>query len=1161
MFSVEKFAAFLNKKDPYCLFHSLVGFKRIESNFANMPHNHFKHTTREARALCRQYCKRVKCHPRKFQGITLDKLGACEELFGVGIQVFGMQFMGNNRKHRFYTVRAASMHKNKKMNLLLHDNHFVLIKDVSRICGLYECSHCYHISNRIDNGTRHQKSCTGTRQVMYKSGLFQPRISIVKQLAEIGVEIDDPTEFQDKSIIVYDAEVELKQLESFDRNTDNLQFSEKHIPISIAVASNVPGFDTSKFFYNPEDCSTLVEDFIAYALQISFRAQEIMRKQLDYVFEQLESLSTNAEQSGNKQLFQRLKSMEQKFEAFVSRTPVVGFNSSRYDLRALKHVFFSVLNRLDGIKFCVKKDGAYLCVASENLRFVDIAKFLGPGPGGLDTYLKSYGNGMSGNKMVFPYKYLSNPADLINQKKLPPYASFESELAGGNLFEINEQGDQQRKRKAGREKYKQLRFEWKSGKWGNLLEYLEAYNCNDVLPLVQAIENHQTFFFGKEILMLREYTTLPSLCLPYLFSFAPPEDNFILLDGETNQLFRNNLFGGLAVITTRYAEVGITKIKEHIYGNEGELCELIQSLDANLLYTGCLGQDMFTGPYVIRCEEDGFRPRIANKGSFTIQFLQFTATKNNEHIRHALSEGGEYSTFIDGHLAYADGFIEANEKRPQPLWIEINTCGTHGCPKCFRDRCAVSSLNGKTYDQIYEESENRLQKIRRKYQVKVYWECDLKQYYRESDEFRHFCNNISLAGPRISRRRMTEDDILDEISTGALFGAVLCSVSVPKSKRAEFDQFPPIICRKTVSTECCGDVMKKIAEEMSLGKIQREQLVGCFDATDILFSTSMLSWYLKHGIRIFDIKKVIQFTRKQPFKSFTDEIAMMRKTADEDDNVMLSTTAKALGNSSYGFTLYSPTRGNDTKFVNQTAAPNFVRSNRFQSLEELSEGMAEVNLEKSKVTEYLPVHIGFQVYALSKLHMQRFVHDVLRSTLSENMWEILGSDTDSVIIAMSKQSLDECVKPGSKKKWLRLKKKYFVDSSNPESLRETSRTPLLFKEEIAKADIFLAPSAKCYFAGVRTGDGSFETVKTSAKGVSKKQNLLTESMYREAVFGTPGGNGKQTFEFQDVKNLGFRMIGSSMYSYSQTKHGLSPIYIKREVLPNLYSTKTIENFN
>lgn len=604
--------------------------------------------------------------------------------------------------------------------------------------------------------------------------------------------------------------------------------------------------------------------------------------------------------------------------------------------------------------------------------------------------------------------------------------------------------------------------------------------------------------------MLREYTTLPSLCLPFLFSFAPPSDYFVLLDEEISVLFRANLQGGLSQITTRYAEVDVSRIKAHLYGDDGFVCKEIQCLDANLLYKGCLGKEMFTGPYIVRSRENHFRPSIVNRGTFTIQFLEFLSRKNSEPIQHALSPGGEFTTFINGRLFHADGFVRSSETRSSPLWLEINTCATHGCPRCFPNRNELNTMLGKTYREIFQQSCERLAAVKCRYQTSVYWECDLSKLYKDDPEFNYFCKHLSMCGPRISSKRMHEHEILDSIFSGELFGAVLCSVKVPDELKPAFDQFPPIICRKTVSTETSGPVMKRIALEMGQGTIARTQLVSCFEAKNILLSTSMLEWFLDHGIIVYDIQKVVQFTRKAPFSEFTETIAQMRKDADSQNDALLSTTAKGLGNSSYGFTLYSAASGVDTKFVSGSKAVNYVRSNRFMSMEELSENVVEVCLERRKVVESLPLHIGFQVYSLSKVFMQHFVHDILGEHLDQRKWEMLATDTDSVCIALAERTVDECVKESAREKWKKVKPSYFIDNSSPRAYEQTARKPLLFKEEIASADVFLAPSAKCYFAGKKDKHGNFCSVKTSAKGINKKQNRLTEKMYREAIFGCQG---------------------------------------------------------
>ena len=107
--------------------------------------------------------------------------------------------------------------------------------------------------------------------------------------------------------------------------------------------------------------------------------------------------------------------------------------------------------------------------------------------------------------------------------------------------------------------------------------------------------------------------------------------------------------------------------------------------------------DMFTGPYVIINRDNNFKPSIAGKGSFTIQFFEFISKKMGEPIRHRLYPDGEFSAFIRGKLYYADGFLERSDVRKRSLWLEFNTCGTHGCRKCYPDRKMLNTMVNTTY--------------------------------------------------------------------------------------------------------------------------------------------------------------------------------------------------------------------------------------------------------------------------------------------------------------------------------------------------------------------------------------------------------------------------------------------------------------------------------
>ena len=56
--------------------------------------------------------------------------------------------------------------------------------------------------------------------------------------------------------------------------TKQLKFTYKHIPVSVSINSNVPGYDTVKFLCN-ESPAVLVDDFIKYIYKISLKAEEL----------------------------------------------------------------------------------------------------------------------------------------------------------------------------------------------------------------------------------------------------------------------------------------------------------------------------------------------------------------------------------------------------------------------------------------------------------------------------------------------------------------------------------------------------------------------------------------------------------------------------------------------------------------------------------------------------------------------------------------------------------------------------------------------------------------------------------------------------------------------------------------------------------------------
>ena len=84
-------------------------------------------------------------------------------------------------------------------------------------------------------------------------------------------------------------------------------------------------------------------------------------------------------------------------------------------------------------------------------------------------------------------------------------------------------------------------------------------------------------------------------------------------------------------------------------------------------------------------------------------------------------------------------------------------------------------------------------------------------------------------------------------------------------------------------------------------------------------------------------------------------------------------------------------------------------------------------------------------------------------------------------------------------------------------------------------------TSKCYYA-----EDEKSRAKFSCKGVSKKQNPMSRERYLEALNGS----------LDKAQNTGFRLLGSGIVTYTQSKSGLSAYYDKRVVALRRNSYRT-----
>ena len=144
--------------------------------------------------------------------------------------------------------------------------------------------------------------------------------------------------------------------------------------------------------------------------------------------------------------------------------------------------------------------------------------------------------------------------------------------------------------------------------------------------------------------------------------------------------------------------------------------------------------------------------------------------------------------------------------------------------------------------------------------------------------------------------------------------------------------------------------MKTFAEDNGFLKRPQRCLVGSMHAQKQLFLTTLLNWYIEHGLVVTHIHQVVQFHPLSIFEPFGESVTEARRKGDVDPDLrLLANNAKLVGNSMYGKTIINKTTHRDTKYVaDNSKASQIVRSAHFHSLNVLEEELYETTCFKKR---------------------------------------------------------------------------------------------------------------------------------------------------------------------------------------------------------------------
>ena len=371
------------------------------------------------------------------------------------------------------------------------------------------------------------------------------------------------------------------------------------------------------------------------------------------------------------------------------------------------------------------------------------------------------------------------------------------------------------------------------------------------------------------------------------------------------------------------------------------------------------------------------------------------------------------------------------------------------------------------------------------------------------------------------------------------FGFAEVDIEVPEELWPEFEEFPPLFINRGVPDSAVPQHMHDYLQQSGRKRFpEQKKLLGVMSAKKILLYAPLLAWYLNQGLKLTAVYRTIDYEPREIFSWFVNEVANNRRKGDaEKDKALLAEVFKLLGNSAYGKFIEAVERHTNTIYTcDEEEVDKSLRSARFKTLEEIGPAY-KVELRKSKITIDRPFQVGIVVYQLAKLRMLQFYYEFLDFYLDRRDFELIQMDTDSMYFALSREKLEDAIRPGYETQFEEDKKRWLAWN------KWSNREPGLFKLE-KEATSGIALCSKCY----HMEDQATGKAKVSSKGVNKRQNEMRRERFERALAG----------DRDVVVNRGFRMRDGSMYTYEQRKLGLSAYYDKRWVLPDGIHTEPLE---
>ncbi|XP_067673083.1 uncharacterized protein [Haliotis asinina] len=348
--------------------------------------------------------------------------------------------------------------------------------------------------------------------------------------------------------------------------------------------------------------------------------------------------------------------------------------------------------------------------------------------------------------------------------------------------------------------------------------------------------------------------------------------------------------------------------------------------------------------------------------------------------------------------------------------------------------------------------------------------------------------------------------------------------------------------------ELLAHFLKKDMDKLPTKSSGRKLFCTLKDRTNYVVHFKTLQLYLKHGIVLQQIHRVLKFTQGPWLKPYVQLNLRNRKNAKDDCD---KDRYKLMNNCVFGRFCMNKRKHKTVQLVTQQAKlQKLCAKSNFKNFKIYSEDVVAVEMEKVSVLLDQPITVGFTILDLAKYEIYSFYYDIMQNQYGHEHLDLLMTDTDSLFMQVHAPPHEPLLDP-----YVFMKRNLeLFDTSNyapedPKGLYSEHNRKVTGKmKDEAGGNIileFCGLKSKMYSFLMQNDKELME--KKTAKGIKKSviKKFLRHEMFRDCLF-----DGKPV-------SCSFNLIRShnnTLYTEHHTKVALTAIDNKRFILEDgIYS--------